>query len=210
VSAIEKVLIPFEKSLPSTEVKKFLMTPEVVENPEIQLQCLLKAPEDPKMLERFERAKEKEFENIKGHISRSADDFSKRTGLAINERRMSLIAALYLGNVSDINTAFDDFKEMVDQIRLEEASLVEKLDVNISFDESAIDEIINQAIKTGQEAGPLAFQLAKRLEYGLNLVKDRSGIDSFIITDEAVTDMEKFINDFIKEFYRREYPTEST
>jgi hypothetical protein len=41
-------------------------------------------------------------------------------------------------------------------------------------------------------------------------VKDRSGIDNFIITDEAVTDMEKFINDFIKEFYRREYPTDST
>ena len=210
VSAIEKVLIPFEKSLPSTEVKKFLMTLEVVEHPKTQLRLLLKEPEDPKMLERFERAKEKEFENIKGHISRSADDFSKRTGLAINEKRMSLIAEFYLGNVSDVNTAFDDFKEMVDQIKLEEASLVQKLDVNISFDESAIDEIINQAIKTGQEAGPLAFQLAKRLEYGLNLVKDRSGIDSFIITDEAVTDMEKFINDFIKEFYRREYPADGT
>jgi ATP-dependent Clp protease ATP-binding subunit ClpX len=210
VSAIEKALIPFEKSLPSTQVKKFLMTTEVVEHPDYQLELLLREPEFPGMLERFETAKENELENIKDHISRSVDDFFDRSGLEIYERRINLIAELYLGNVSDINTAFDDFKEMVDQVKLEEASLVEKLDVNISFDESAIDEIIDQAIKTGQEAGPLAFQLAKRLEYGLNLVKDRSGIDSFVITDEAVTDMEKFINDFIKEFYRREYPTDGT
>jgi ATP-dependent Clp protease ATP-binding subunit ClpX len=210
VSTIEKVLIPFEKSLPSTQVKKFLMTTEVVEHPDYQLELLLREPEFPGMLERFEKAKEKELENIKGHISRSVDDFFNRSGLEIYERRINLIADLYLRNVSDINTAFDDFKEMVDQVKLEEASLGEKLDVNVSFDESAIDEIIDQAIKTGQEAGPLAFQLAKRLEYGLNLVKDRSGIDSFVITDEAVTDMEKFINNFIKEFYRREYPTDGT
>ena len=45
VSAIEKALIPFEKKFPSTKIRKFLVTPEVVEEPEAQLKQLLKNPE---------------------------------------------------------------------------------------------------------------------------------------------------------------------
>jgi histidinol phosphatase-like enzyme len=86
--------------------------------------------------------------------------------------------------------------------------LVEKLEVEVSFDESAVDEIIKQAIRTDQEAGSLALQLAKRLEYGLKLVKDRSGIERFVINDEAVIDMENFINNLVKKFYHQDYPSE--
>jgi len=37
VSAIEKVLIPFEKTLPSTQVKRLLVTAKLVEDPESEL-----------------------------------------------------------------------------------------------------------------------------------------------------------------------------
>ena len=208
VSAIEKALIPFEKTLPRSGLKRFLVTPDVVEHPEAQLEMLLKTPEDLDRRERFERAKERELENIKAYISKKAVDFSIESGLEINERRLGLIAELYLKNISDINTALDDFVEMYSQIKLEEASLVEKLEVEVSFDESAIDEIIKQAIRTDQDAGSLALQLAKRLEYGLKLVKDRSGVERFVINDEAVTDMENFVNNLVKKFYHQDYPSE--
>jgi ATP-dependent protease Clp ATPase subunit len=208
VSAIEKTLIPFEKTLPRSGLKRFLVTPEVVDNPEAQLDMLLKNPEDLDRRERFERAREKEIAEIKGYISKTAVDFSIKSGLEIYDRRTDLIARLYLKNISDINTALDDFAEMYNQIKLQESSLVEKLEVEVSFDESAIDEIINQAIKTDQEAGRLALQLAKRLEYGLKLVKDRSGIEKFVINDEAVIDMDNFVNNLVKKFYNQEYPSE--
>jgi len=208
VSAIEKALISFEKTLPRSGLKRFLVTPDVVEHPEVQLEMLLKNPEDLDRRERFERAKERELENIKAYISKKAVDFSIESGLEINERRLGFIAELYLKNISDINTAVDDFVDMYNQIKLEEASLVEKLEVEVSFDESAVDEIINQAIRTDQEAGSLALQLAKRLEYGLKLVKDRSGIERFVINDEAVIDMENFVNNLVKKFYHQDYPSE--
>jgi endopeptidase Clp ATP-binding regulatory subunit ClpX len=206
VSAIEKVLIPFEKTLPSRRLDKFLVTREVVEDPEIQLGILLNNPDDPALAERFEQAKEKEIANIKKYISARGDDFAKRSGLEIYEKRMDFIAALYLKNISDINTALDDFLEMYGQVKVEEAALADKLEVKVSFDESAVDEIIRKAIEMDKEAGPLALEVAKRLEYGLNLVRDRAGIDSFIINDEAVSDMENFVNNLIKKYYRQEYP----
>jgi hypothetical protein len=119
---------------------------------------------------------------------------------------MDLIAALYLRNISDINTALEDFRDMYNQVKIEEATLGEKLEVEVSFDGSAVDEIIDQAIKTDQGAGPLALQLAKRLEYGLKLVKDRSGMETFVINDKAVTDMESYVNNLVKSYYRENYP----
>ncbi|HUU81217.1 MAG TPA: AAA family ATPase [Acidobacteriota bacterium] len=210
VSVIEKALIPFEKKLPSTGHKEFLVTKEVVENPASQLELLLNNPDDPNRAERYERATQKELENIKDYILRRIGDFHMKSGLEIYERRIELIASLYLKAISDINTALEEFKEMYDQVRVQEASLAEKMKFGISFDESAVDEIINQAIKTGSDAGPLAFEVAKRLEYGLNLVRDRSGIERFTVNREAVTDMDGFINGLVKKYYRGEYLSDGT
>jgi ATP-dependent Clp protease ATP-binding subunit ClpX len=204
VSAIEKVLIPFEKRLPSSPIRRFLVTRDVVEGPEAQLRMLLDNPDDPERADRYEKGRQKEHETIKRYLMERAEDYSRRCGLDIYPDRMDLIAELYLINITDIDTAIEDFSAMYDQVKLEEATLMEKLEVTLAFDESAVDEILGQAIRTGQEPGPLTFQLAKRLEYGLRLVKDRSGIDKFTISADAVKDMEGFINDLIKSTDREE------
>ncbi|MBW1788358.1 MAG: AAA family ATPase [Deltaproteobacteria bacterium] len=204
VSVMEKVLIQFEKQLPSMDVKKFLVTPEVVDHPDAELEKLIRDTDGREREARYQRAEAEEFRNIKAYIGDTAVDLLKRTGFEIYERRMDLIARLYLKNVSDINTAAEDFIEMYSQVRLEEASFADKLDVKLSFDETAVDEIILQAIDTGEPAGALAGKLVKKLEYGLNLVKDRAGIDTFAIDADAVSDMEGYINRMIKQYYRHE------
>jgi hypothetical protein len=154
---------------------------------------------------RFENARQKELEDIRTFISERAEEFKRKSGLEIYARRMDLIAALYLGNVFDINTALEEFKGMYNRVKLEEASLLESMDVDLKFDEGAVDEIIRQAVESGQDVSSLTVQIAKKLEYGLKLVKDRAGIMSFEINAEAVTDMEKYINNLIKKYYREEY-----
>ncbi|MBW1766571.1 MAG: AAA family ATPase, partial [Deltaproteobacteria bacterium] len=149
VSAIEKVLIPFEKNLPSTNIKQFLVTPEVVADPEAELLSLKQNYDDPESLKKFERAAEQELEDIEEFITRKANDFFQRSGLAIYDKRIELIAELYLKTTSDINTAFEDFMEMYNQIKLEESSLYDKLEINVTFDDSAIDELIKLSIETG-------------------------------------------------------------
>src|SRR5512136_1880344 len=54
VSAVEKVLLKFEKRLPSTDIRKFVVTRALVEDPERELERLLQDPSDPEMLEKFE------------------------------------------------------------------------------------------------------------------------------------------------------------
>jgi len=97
---------------------------------------------------------------------------------------------------------------MHDEVRQEEESLAEKLDVKMYFDESAVDSIIRQAVETDRDPGPFTFYLAKKLEYGLKLVKDRTGINEFTISADAIIDMETYINGLLKKYYRQSFQPE--
>jgi endopeptidase Clp ATP-binding regulatory subunit ClpX len=202
VSAIEKVLIPFEKHLPSTPIRRLVVTPQVVMGPEEQLAILEKTFDLPERQERFEEAARRERENVKRFMAERMNDFQQRSGLDLYPERLDLVAEIYSKVTSDLNTIFDEFTGMVRRIKQEEASLSQELDMNLSFDEGAVDELIRKAMDTGHDAGSVASQLVKKLEYGLKLVKDRSGSDLFVITREAVTDMERYINDLVKRYYR--------
>ena len=114
VSAIEKVLIPFEKHLPSTDIKKLLVTPELVENPDEELAAIKAIPDDPGWIERFENMSRRELENITEFIASREDDFYHLSGLDIYQDRRLIIADLYLNKTSDINTAFEDFMQIED------------------------------------------------------------------------------------------------
>ncbi|MCP4922651.1 MAG: ATPase, partial [bacterium] len=48
VSVVEKVLMKFEKKLPSTDIKRLLVTKEMIEDPVRELNALLKNSEDQK------------------------------------------------------------------------------------------------------------------------------------------------------------------
>ncbi len=205
VSVLEKVLIPFEKKLPSVGATRFLVTPEVVDAPDEQLQNLLANGEDPLMAERVARAREKSFETIRRFILEREKDFTKVSGLALTEKRVDILSRMYLDATSDVNAVYQKFTEMYRVVKYEEAALSKRLSVSATFDDSAVDAIIAQADETKQKIGPLAMQLVKRLEYGLNLVQDRSGLKNFVITEMAVRDMEAFIDNLIKKQEPAEY-----
>jgi ATP-dependent Clp protease ATP-binding subunit ClpX len=202
VSAMERVLIPFEKHLPSTGFRRLLVTPELVSDPEGELQAFHDQYHSPQWAERFQKASEKELDDVRNYIKSRAEDFRQRSGLEITESRAVLIAGIYFKKISDVNSAFDEFLSMYNQIKVEEASLFNEADIRVTFDDEAVDELIQRAVETEEEAGVLAYQLAKKLEYGLKLVKERSGIEEFVVTKKAVTEMEAYINDLVKRYYR--------
>ena len=205
VSAMEKVLIPFEKNLPSTPIKRLLVTADLVEDPEAELKRLKEDAEDPLREARFEVAALTELETIKSFIEKRDKDFGRTPGLEINDSRRGLIAEIYLRKISDVNTAFEEFVAMYQEIKTEEAALAHDMELKVTFDDGATDELLRRSIETGQDAGSLSYQLAKKLEYGLKLVKDRSGVDHFVVTKDAVLDMDKYINELVKRYYRKEY-----
>jgi len=203
VSAVERILIPFEKHLPSTAVDKLLVTPELAENPEQELKRIDSTWDmnDPKMEERFEKAAAGEKQRVKKTIAERAKEFEAQSGLKLSEDRIDLIADQTLKSVSDIDSAFVDFKEMYDQIKAQNEGLFSQLGINVSLADSAINEIIRIAVDQDRDIIEVCVNMANELEYGLKLVRDRIGFEAFTITKEAVLDPEKYIDKLIKKYY---------
>jgi hypothetical protein len=51
---VEKVLLKFEKRLPSTPIGKLVVTRQIVENPEGELEKLLRDPANEELFAKFE------------------------------------------------------------------------------------------------------------------------------------------------------------
>ncbi len=206
VSAGERTLMPFEKHLPSTAIKKLLVTPELVKNPEQELNRIDsdRYKNVPKMEERFKRAAAHEKQRVKETIAERAKEFETQSGLKLYEDRVALVAEQTLNSISDIDSAFKDFKEMYNQITTQNEGLFSQLGINVRLADSAIDEIIRIAIDQDRDISEICLNLANELEYGLKLVRDRIGFEAFTITREAVLDPEKYIDSLIKKFYSQD------
>jgi len=206
VSAVERTLMPFEKHLPSTITDRVLVSPELVENPEQELKRIDSDRDmmDPEMEERFVRGGVNEKQRVKRTIAERAKEFESQSGLELSEDRIDLIADQTLKSVSDIDSAFIDFKEMYDQTKAQNEKLFSQLGIDVSLADSAIHEIIRIAIDQDRDIIEVCVSLANQLEYGLKLVKDRIGFEAFTITKEAVLNPEKYIDSLIKKYYSQD------
>jgi len=203
VSAVERILMPFEKHLPSTAIDRLLVTPELVKNPDEELARLDSEGDraDSNIKKRFERAAEGEKKRVKNVLYQKASDFETKLGLRLNEDRIDLIAELILTSISDIDTGLSDFKEMYALVKTQIEGLFSQLGIKVILSDSAIDEVIRLAVEEDREIGEVCLKLANELEYGLKLVRDKIGNNAFTITGESVLDPEKYIDGLIKKYY---------
>jgi len=206
VSAAERTLMPFEKRLPSTVVKNLLVTPELIKNPARELKRVESDSDmsNRHMKERFERAVANEKQRTNRAVAERAREFEAQSDLKLYEERVELIAEQALKSISDIDSAFIDFKEMYNLVKDHNEGLFSQLGMNVSLADSAIDEIIRISIFQDRDINEICLNLANELEYGLKLVRDRIGLGAFTITREAVLDPEKYIDSLIKKYYSQD------
>jgi ATP-dependent Clp protease ATP-binding subunit ClpX len=202
VSVIERVLIQFEKRLPSTQVKKVVVTPELVDHPEEELERLLANPEDAHLQTRFNQAADKEREVLKGAIWRREPELLNRYHLPLTEARVELLAEQYHHWDCDLKTAFEDLARLHDQVERFEEKFLNNHAIQLQFDPDAMDEILRQAVARDTSALTICQEMSKDLEYALKLVRDRTSQDQFLLTREAICDLDAYLNRVIRENYQ--------
>jgi endopeptidase Clp ATP-binding regulatory subunit ClpX len=202
VSVIERALIQFEKRLPSTHVKEVVVTPELVENPDAELERLLANPEDPDLKTKFRQAGVKEREILKESIWRREPELLTRYHLPLTQARVELLADQYHHWDCDLKTAFEDLARLHDQMSLFEEKFLNNHGIQLHFDPEATDEILRQAVVRDTSALAICQEMAQDLEYALKLVRDRTSQDQFILTRDALGDLDAYLNRVIREYYQ--------
>jgi ATP-dependent Clp protease ATP-binding subunit ClpX len=201
---VEKVLLKFEKRLPSTEIRKFVVTREVVRNPGQELKRLLEDPSDPDMLEAFEQLLQRDIKGVEDSIRDRREEFERRYGLSLWEGRIRLIGHRVVEKGYDVNTVFEEVADVNRQIEELEREFDRKHHILLTFNEEAIDQTTLVAFEEDEKGASVCARLSKDLEHGLRLIRDKTGKTEFTISKEAIKDPEGFLNVLIRDVYSKQ------
>lgn len=203
VSVIERILIQFEKRLPSTEIKELVVTPEVVAHPQEELDKLLADPKAPELKARFVQASLRERETLKEAIWRREKELQERYHLPLTAARVELMVDQYRHWDCDLKTVFEEMAKLGEEVRRFEDMFQAEHLIQLHFDDDAVDEILRQALERNSSAFAVCQDLAKDLEYALKLVRDHTSQDHFLLTREAICDLDAYLNRVIREHYQQ-------
>jgi endopeptidase Clp ATP-binding regulatory subunit ClpX len=200
VSAVEKVLLKFEKRLPSTGIARFVVTQAMVDEPQAELDRLLASEGETDDL--YDRVAAEEKNGVKDLIRKRQKDFLARYGLVFGENRMDLIAGQVIHKGLDIQSVYEEAAGVVDEIHKYEEQFSDRHSIEIEFDENAIDRIIELVMDEAIEVSNICDRFSQHYEHGLKLIRDKTGMQAFVLTREAVDEPENFLNRLIQDTYR--------
>jgi ATP-dependent Clp protease ATP-binding subunit ClpX len=203
VSAVEKALLRFEKRLPSTDIKKLVVTRAVVENPDRELKRLLEDPLNPDLLEKFETLFSRERTILKKSILSREGEMKRRYGMFFPESRIDLIADRMIEKGYDVNTVFEEVVEIQRHLEEFEREFQRRNGISLHFDPESLDRITEIALDEDGKGAALCSRLLKDYEHGMRLIRDKTGQREFSITKEAIDDPEGFLSKMIREIYSR-------
>jgi endopeptidase Clp ATP-binding regulatory subunit ClpX len=204
VSAVEKVLLKFEKRLPSTDIQKFVVTRALVERPEQELEKLIRDPSNSEMLAKFEKLLSSEKIALKESLRNREEEYKRRYGIDFPESRIDLIATRVVEKGYDANTVCEEVVEVQRQIEEFERDFQRRHGIHLRFTDEGIDRITEIALDEDGKGGAICSRLLKDYEHGMKLIRDKIGRREFIIDKEAVDDPEGYLNGMIREIYSRQ------
>lgn len=206
VSVVERALLPFEKKLPSMDVDQFLITEEMVRDPLGQLEEYVEKPFQPDLMKRFEAVLNHEKKELEAGIRKENPVSWQKEGIELTDYRIKLMASMCIKEDLSVDEVSARIIFWIKQIRNYEETFLHRCGISIHYDESAVDRLLDACKYDETSLYTHCERLSNIFEYGLGLVKENSGIDSFTINDQAVDNPEFFMNSLIKKSYRnREY-----
>ena len=198
VSVIEEALLDFEENLPSHDLLKFTVTKEVLENPKAHLKDLLSKQKFLKFNDLYEKALLDHKNYISKYINNNSKTLSVRHGLTLSQIRCDIIALYFCNNVMEIEDALKKIKKHQDSIKEIEIEVLKTYNLNIIFEEDAIDFLIEQFINHNATIQEILSKIYDNYYDGFNLIREKTGKDRFFLSKNALIDNETYLNDLIR------------
>ena len=204
VSAVERVLLKFEHTLPSTNIRHLVATRAMVDDPAGELKKILDHPDDPARKESFHRLLAEEEKNLEELLRQKAAEWQERSGIRFSDERIQLITRRSVETQTDVDGAVEEI-QAIRQAALEFAEKFSRRnDLEMSFTEEAIDRLVEKVWKEGLDPADFLGRSFQNYEHGLKLIREKTGRREVSISAEGMENPEQFLNGMIQETYRCE------
>ncbi len=202
-SVLERVLLPFEKKLPSWHLRHFAVTAQTVREPEDELQRMLASEDDSESLKIFNRLAEEEKTAMRAQVLRVKDKYAENYPLVFTPDRTEVVLDHHFTTGIPVEKLFEEVLLLYNQVRLFEVGFYEKHGFRVHYDEQAINAIITTALAEDIPATVVCNRISVDYDYGFRLIADRTGQTQFVIPREGVTNHQTYLDDLIRESYKQ-------
>ncbi|MGQ9483717.1 MAG: AAA family ATPase [Desulfosoma sp.] len=203
VRVIERVLMGFEKRLPSTSIRHLVVTKELVLHPHETLEALLKDPESPQQRELYDRMVREEKDAVRQQVLRKKKHYVHNYPFVFTPGRLELLVEQHVKTGEPIEGLFDVLITLYNQIKVFEEEFHEQHGFKIHFDDHAITGIMFKALAEDKTATAVCRDISRDYDYAFRLVAERSGQIQFILPKGAVDTPEAYLDELIRDTYRK-------
>ena len=203
VSVVEKVLLPFEKKLPSTAIRHLVVTVDMVQHPARELDKLLaSAATRERVGQRYQELAGQEHDRVIDFIHRTLGGYLEKHGVAPTRQRLAMMAEQCQQEGADPLDVCDFFIALIAEIEKCTQYMTEKCDMPVEFSAEAVDYLLARKPRSTETLHTICETLYKTFEYGLRLLSQRKESEKVVITREGVEHPAAFINDYVESVFK--------
>ncbi len=203
VSAVERVLMKFEHTLPSTDVHYLLVSPAMVADPAGELDKILAHPDDPERGAAFRRRVADEEERLGKFVAQRIPEWERTYGIPFADDRVRLIIKHALDRQTDVEVAAEELQAIQKAVQDFAGQFSLRNDLDVSFSDGAADALAEKVWREPQDPAEYLKRALLNYGHGLKLIKEKTGKRQFLIPAAGVENPEEYLNCLIQEVYRR-------
>jgi endopeptidase Clp ATP-binding regulatory subunit ClpX len=203
ISALEKVLLKFEKKLPSHDIHNLVVSREMTENPESELLKLMTEEGNAKMYSRHQQWIVKEKVELKEVVLNTIDSLPDDQKSFLTDSRLDIIVDRAVEKSLNFGKVLSEALAVQSEVRDFEKRFFNLHKIEIHFDETALDRIIEHVLAEDLHPETFLDTILKNYEHGLKLIRDRTGKNNFTFSQDAIASPQNFLNGLIKESYQQ-------
>ncbi|MCX8044839.1 MAG: AAA family ATPase [Desulfobacterota bacterium] len=201
ISIVEKVLIKYEKTLPSTNIKKLVVTRRMVDHPLEEFANILTPAIQEQMTVRHAELVRNEQTVLKKRLYEIINSLDASVRFLVADPYIDTVVKVAVEKCRDYRAVLEEAALVYDEIREFEKAFQEQYGITISFDEQAVNKIMERVFEEEHDTGKFLSELFTNYQHGLKLVQERTGCSSFVLTEKTIENPQEFLNSLIKETY---------
>lgn len=206
ISVMEKVLVGFERILPSTEVCRFSVSDQVVENPRGLLQEIVSDEFHPSRCELFDELDCQDRTEMIMDMEARSSELAKAYGKVLSGWALETVVDAAVKQGVQPETMYERFIRVEQEIHGFEKEFEALYHLRIRFSQEALNELIALVLNGSETPLIMCRKIFQNYHHGLKLVMERSGVHEFTIPREAIDNPERYLNDIIQQTYRQNNP----
>ena len=204
VSAIERVLMKFEHSLPSTNISHLVVTPEMTDDPGAELCKILANPDAPEREAVFQNLQMEEERQLETVLREKLPDWQKCYGITFSDERVGLIIKRAVEQQAELETVAEEIQAIQRVLETFGREFSFRNDLELSFTDGAVDRLAEKVWKEHRYPKDYLKRFLQNYDHGLKLVREKTGQRRFVIPAEGVENPEQFLSFLIQEVFRQE------